>query len=171
MKIPVDIALHKKSRELELVYEDGPVRLSFEYLRVLSPSAEVQGHSPDEAVLQVGKRLVDITGVQVVGNYAIQFTFSDGHDSGIYSWDYLEKLVNERDVLWQQYLDDLAKNGSSREPNDPANKPFEEKAAKLKRTPLLPFLTTTAKNAEQQQGRGLQTGGSPSDRFRLPDGR
>lgn len=96
MKIPVDIALHKKSRELELVYEDGPVRLSFEYLRVLSPSAEVQGHSPDEAVLQVGKRLVDITGVQVVGNYAIQFTFSDGHDSGIYSWDYLEKLVNER---------------------------------------------------------------------------
>ena len=82
MKIPVDIALHKKSRELELVYEDGPVRLSFEYLRVLSPSAEVQGHSPDEAVLQVGKRLVDITGVQVVGNYAIQFTFSDGHDSG-----------------------------------------------------------------------------------------
>ena len=85
MKIPVDIALHKKSRELELVYEDGPVRLSFEYLRVLSPSAEVQGHSPDEAVLQVGKRLVDITGVQVVGNYAIQFTFSDGHDSGIYS--------------------------------------------------------------------------------------
>lgn len=132
MKIPVDIALHKKSRELELVYEDGPVRLSFEYLRVLSPSAEVQGHSPDEAVLQVGKRLVDITGVQVVGNYAIQFTFSDGHDSGIYSWDYLEKLVNERDVLWQQYLDDLAKNGASREPNDPANKSFEEKAAKLK---------------------------------------
>ena len=129
MKIPVDIALHKKSRELELVYEDGPVRLSFEYLRVLSPSAEVQGHSPDEAVLQVGKRLVDITGVQVVGNYAIQFTFSDGHDSGIYSWDYLEKLVNERDVLWQQYLDDLAKNGASREPT---NKPFEEKAAKLK---------------------------------------
>ena len=120
MKIPVDIALHKKSRELELVYEDGPVRLS------------LQGHSPDEAVLQVGKRLVDITGVQVVGNYAIQFTFSDGHDSGIYSWDYLEKLVNERDVLWQQYLDDLAKNGASREPNDPANKPFEEKAAKLK---------------------------------------
>ena len=60
MKIPVDIALHKKSRELELVYEDGPVRLSFEYLRVLSPSAEVQGHSPDEAVLQVGKRLVDV---------------------------------------------------------------------------------------------------------------
>ena len=91
MKIPVDIALHKKSRELELVYEDGPVRLSFEYLRVLSPSAEVQGNSPDEAVLQVGKRLVDITGVQVVGNYAIQYTFSDGHDSGIYSWDYLEK--------------------------------------------------------------------------------
>ena len=65
MKIPVDFALHKKSRELELVYEDGPVRLSFEYLRVLSPSAEVQGHSPDEAVLQVGKRLVDITGVPV----------------------------------------------------------------------------------------------------------
>ena len=132
MKIPVDIALHKKSRELELVYEDSSARLSFEYLRVLSPSAEVQGHSPDEAVLQVGKRLVDITGVQLVGNYAIQFTFSDGHDSGIYSWDYLEKLVNEKDVLWQRYLDDLVQNGASREPNDPVNKPFEKKAAKMK---------------------------------------
>ena len=85
-------------------------------------------------MLQVGKRFVDITGVQVVGNYAIQFTFSDGHDSGIYSWDYLEKLVNERDVLWQQYLDDLAKNGASRENGTSLaeNKPFEEKAAKLK---------------------------------------
>ena len=130
---PTELRVSTDRHRLVVTFSDGAsFDLSAEMLRVLSPSAEVQGHSPDEAVLQVGKRLVDITGVQVVGNYAIQFTFSDGHDSGIYSWDYLEKLVNERDVLWQQYLDDLAKNGASREPNDPANKPFEEKAAKLK---------------------------------------
>lgn len=128
MKVPVDIALHKKSKELELVYEDASIRLSFEFLRVMSPSAEVQGHTPEEAVLQVGKRLVDVTGIELVGNYAIRLIYSDGHESGIYSWDYLEHLIEHQDELWQQYLDELAEAGASREPGDPANKPFEEKA-------------------------------------------
>lgn len=126
MKIPVDIALHKKRRELELVYDDGAVNLSFEFLRVMSPSAEVQGHTPDEAVLQVGKRLIDITGIELVGNYAVRLIFSDGHESGIYSWDYFQKLIEQREELWSAYLDDLAEAGASREPDDPANKPFEE---------------------------------------------
>jgi DUF971 family protein len=128
MKIPSGIALHKKSRELELSYEDGrSVRLSFEYLRVMSPSADVQGHTPDEAKLQVGKRLVDITGAEPVGNYALRLVFSDGHDSGIYSWDYFEQLAAEHDERWAKYLADLAAAGASREPGDPANKPFEDK--------------------------------------------
>lgn len=110
MKLPIDLAIHKKSRELELIYEDGTdARLSFEFLRIMSPSAEVQGHSPDEAVLQVGKRLVDIVGIEPVGNYAIQITFSDGHDSGLYSWDYLEDLIANRDALWANYLEALEK--------------------------------------------------------------
>lgn len=128
MKIPCDIALHKKSRELELTYEgEEPVRLSFEFLRVMSPSAEVQGHTPDQAVLQVGKRLVDIESIEPIGNYAIAIKFSDGHDSGLYSWDYLEHLVQNQTELWEGYLQSLAEVGASREPDDPVNKPFEPK--------------------------------------------
>lgn len=119
MKLPIDLAIHKKSRELELTYEDGvAARLSFEFLRVMSPSAEVQGHSPDEAVLQVGKRLVDIVGIEPVGNYAIQITFSDGHDSGLYSWDYLEDLIVNHDALWANYLNALEKAGASRDSSE-----------------------------------------------------
>ncbi len=119
MKLPIDLAIHKKSRELELTYEDGvAARLSFEFLRVMSPSAEVQGHSPDEAVLQVGKCLVDIVGIEPVGNYAIQITFSDGHDSGLYSWDYLEDLIVNHDALWANYLNALEKAGASRDSSE-----------------------------------------------------
>ena len=133
MKVPVQVLVHQKTRTLELIYQNNARAVfPFEFLRVFSPSAEVQGHSPDEAVLQVGKAEVGLKGVEPVGQYALRLLYDDGHDSGVYSWDYFVKLVNERDVLWQQYLDDLAKNGASREPNDPANKPFEEKAAKLK---------------------------------------
>lgn len=116
MKLPIDLIIHQKSRELELVYEDDVARLSFEFLRVMSPSAEVQGHTPEDAVLQVGKRLVNILGIEPVGNYAIQIIFSDGHDSGIYSWDYLENLIMNHDVFWKAYLDALKKAGASREP-------------------------------------------------------
>lgn len=128
MKLPIDLAIHKKSRELELVYEDGTdARLSFEFLRIMSPSAEVQGHSPDEAVLQVGKRLVDIVGIEPVGNYAIQITFSDGHDSGLYSWDYLEDLIANRDALWANYLEALEKAGASRDPSEDDPRPSKPK--------------------------------------------
>lgn len=128
MKIPVDIALHKKSRELELIYEDGEsVRFPYEFLRVMSPSAEVQGHTPDQAVLQVGKRMVDLKTLEPVGNYALALGFSDGHDSGIYSWDYFEYLADNRETLWESYLKDLADHGASRDPDDPANNPFEPK--------------------------------------------
>ena len=128
MKIPCDIALHKKSRDLELFYEgEAPVRLSFEFLRVMSPSAEVQGHTPDQAKLQVGKRLVDIVAIEPIGNYAIAIKFSDGHDSGLYSWDYLEHLALNHDELWAQYLQAIEAAGASRDPDDPAIKPFEPK--------------------------------------------
>ena len=89
MRVPVDIVLHKQSKAMELVYEDGArYLLPYEFLRVLSPSAEVQGHSPEEAVLQVGKRDVTIVGVEPVGTYALRLVFSDGHDSGYDEWDY-----------------------------------------------------------------------------------
>ena len=94
----------------------------------MSPSAEVQGHTPEEAVLQVGKRLVDITGIELVGNYAVRLIFSHGYESGIYSWDYFQKLIEQHDELWNAYLNDLAKAGASRETMILSNKPFEEKA-------------------------------------------
>ncbi len=118
MKIPSNIVLHKKSRELELSYEDGVVaRLPFEFLRVYSPSAEVKGHAPGQEVLQVGKKNVDVTGLEPMGNYALKIVYSDGHDSGLYSWDYLEDLITHYDELWADYLDRLEKAGASREPS------------------------------------------------------
>lgn len=128
MRIPVDIVRHEKSRTLELVYDGGErALLPYEFLRVMSPSAEVQGHTPDEAVLQVGKRDVMITDLEFVGLYALRIVFSDGHSSGLYSWDYLEELARARDTLWENYLQELAAAGASRDPDDPANKRFEPK--------------------------------------------
>ncbi len=114
---PTEIELHQKSRVLELVFSDGSrFELSYELLRVYSPSAEVRGHGPGQEVLQVGKREIDISMLDPVGNYAVQPTFSDGHSTGIYSWDYLFWLGSNRDALWQEYLDRLAAAGASREP-------------------------------------------------------
>lgn len=114
---PTGITVHRKSREVELRFDDGNVfHLPFEFLRVFSPSAEVRGHGPGQEVLQLGKRDVDILAVEPVGNYAIRPRFDDGHDSGLYSWDYLYDLGMHRDQMWQQYLDQLDRTGGSRDP-------------------------------------------------------
>ena len=103
--IPTALTVHQKSRVLDIAFDDGrEFSLPFEYLRVFSPSAEVRGHGQGQEVLQVGKRDVGITAVEPVGNYAIQPTFSDGHNTGLYSWDYLYKLGNEQATLWADYL-------------------------------------------------------------------
>jgi len=115
---PTGISLHTRSRELELQYPDGrSFHLSCEFLRVHSPSAEVRGHGPGQEVLQVGKMNVQITAINPVGNYALQLVFDDGHDSGIYSWDYLHHLCIEQERLWQDYLQRLEKTGASRDPD------------------------------------------------------
>ncbi|MDO5057963.1 MAG: DUF971 domain-containing protein [Lautropia sp.] len=112
---PVNIVVHQRSRELEISFDDGAsFRFSFEFLRVHSPSAEVQGHSPEQAVLQHGKQDVLVTDIEPIGHYAIRPVFSDGHDSGLYSWDYLYRLGQEHDTLWQRYLAQLAGQGLSR---------------------------------------------------------
>ena len=114
---PVEITLHSKSRVLEVGFDDGKVfRLSCEYLRVYSPSAEVRGHGPGQETLQAGKKEVAITAVEPVGNYAVKLVFSDGHDTGLYSWDYLYELGEQEPRLWQQYLERLAVAGLYREP-------------------------------------------------------
>lgn len=114
---PVSINVHKKSATLELKYENGDSHtLTAEYLRVFSPSAEVQGHSPEQAVLQFGKKNVAFKNLEPQGHYAIKIVFSDGHDSGIYSWDYLLELAINHETKWQQYLDALREAGKSRDP-------------------------------------------------------
>jgi DUF971 family protein len=114
---PTRIVVHRKSRELEIAFSDGTeTRLSFEFLRVHSPSAEVRGHGPGQETLQTGKRDVDILAVDPVGHYAIQPRFSDGHESGIFSWDWLYRFAHEHDRLWQEYLNRLAAAGASRDP-------------------------------------------------------
>jgi DUF971 family protein len=114
---PVEIKLHQKSRKLEIAFSDGSrFELSYELLRVYSPSAEVRGHGPGQEVLQAGKRTVEIVSVEPSGNYAIQPTFSDGHGTGIYSWEYLYWLGENREKLWQDYLERLERAGASREP-------------------------------------------------------
>jgi DUF971 family protein len=116
-RVPVSITLHQKSRVLELEYDDGRrFRLPFEFLRVYSPSAEVKGHGPGQEVLQTGKRDVEIRSLEPVGAYAVQPVFSDGHNTGLYSWDYLYELGTGQERLWQTYLDRLAKAGASRDP-------------------------------------------------------
>lgn len=113
---PTDIKLHKKSATLELVYADGArTILPAEFLRVLSPSAEVRGHGKGQEVLQTGKRHVKIVNIESVGNYAIKLSFDDGHDTGIYSWTYLEELGRDQESLWNSYLDKLAQAKASRE--------------------------------------------------------
>ena len=114
--IPVKINIHKKSAELELVYsENSTFTLSAEYLRVFSPSAEVKGHGPDQAVLQYGKRDVQFRDVEPQGNYALKLIFSDGHDSGIFSWPYLYELAINQESNWASYLERLANAGKSRD--------------------------------------------------------
>ncbi|MDH4175713.1 MAG: DUF971 domain-containing protein [Betaproteobacteria bacterium] len=115
MPTPTEIKLHQKSRVLEVAFDDGrSFRLPYEYLRVFSPSAEVRGHGPGQEVLQVGKRDVEIRHVEPVGSYAIQPTFSDGHATGIYSWDYLYQLGLEQDSRWTSYLKQMDDAGASR---------------------------------------------------------
>lgn len=113
--IPHSIKLHKQSRLLEIAYDDGSqFEFTCEYLRVYSPSADVRGHGPGQGVLQVGKEHVSITGIEPVGNYAIKLIFDDGHQTGIYSWDYLYDLGRNQAQYWQEYLDDLSKAGHIR---------------------------------------------------------
>jgi DUF971 family protein len=115
--IPTDVKLHQASRVLELVFANGRhFRLPYEYLRVHSPSAEVRGHGPGQETLQTGKRDVTIASVEPVGHYALRPTFSDGHSTGIYSWDYLYDLGERQDDLWRRYLERLAAAGASRDP-------------------------------------------------------
>jgi DUF971 family protein len=114
--LPTEIKLHQASRVLELVFADGRAfRLPYEFLRVHSPSAEVRGHGPGQEILQIGKRDVTIKDVEPVGHYALRPTFSDGHDTGIYSWDYLYDLGVRQDELWQRYLQRMAAAGASRD--------------------------------------------------------
>jgi DUF971 family protein len=114
---PIEIKLHQKSRLLEIGFDDGKTfQLSCEYLRVYSPSAEVRGHGPGQEVLQEGKKDVEITAIEPVGNYAVKLVFSDGHDTGLYSWDYLHHLGEKQPSLWQRYLERLAVAGLHREP-------------------------------------------------------
>ena len=115
---PTDIAFHARSRELELAYANGDnYRLSCEFLRVNSPSAEVKGHGPGQEVLQTGKINVTINEIRPVGNYALQLIFDDGHDTGLYSWDYLLHLCRNREALWQDYLRRLSEAGAGRDPD------------------------------------------------------
>ena len=113
---PTEIKLHQKSRVLEIAFADGKrFTLPCEFLRVYSPSAEVRGHGPGEEVLQVGKKEVDITAIEPVGAYAVQLVFSDGHDSGLYSWDYLYNLGVNQATMWTHYLERIKEAGASRE--------------------------------------------------------
>jgi DUF971 family protein len=118
---PQDITLHSTSRVLEIGFSDGNTyRISFELMRVYSPSAEVQGHGPGQEVLQTGKREVGILALEPVGNYAVQPTFTDGHNSGIFSWDYLYFLGSQQDRLWSDYNNRLEAAGVSRDADMPA---------------------------------------------------
>jgi DUF971 family protein len=117
MPTPTEIKLHQKSRVLEISFDDGKTfRLPCEFLRVYSPSAEVRGHGPGQEVLQVGKKAVEITSIEPVGTYAIQPCFSDGHSTGIYSWDLLYDYGLHQDEMWRAYLKRLEEAGASREP-------------------------------------------------------
>ncbi len=116
MATPTEIKLRKQSRLLEIAFDDGSrYELPFEYLRVYSPSAEVRGHGPGQERLQTGKENVAITSIDPVGHYAVRLVFDDGHDSGLYSWTYLEELGQQQAANWQDYLDRLSAAGYARE--------------------------------------------------------
>jgi len=122
---PESLTVHGASRVLEIAFSDGAsFRIPFELMRVYSPSAEVQGHGPGQEVLQTGKREVTLTGLEPVGNYAVQPAFSDGHDSGIFTWEYLYFLGSQQQQLWQDYERKLAGAGVSRDD------PMPQKAGK-----------------------------------------
>jgi DUF971 family protein len=113
---PTDITVHQQSRVLEVSFSDGrQFRIPFELMRVYSPSAEVQGHGPGQEILQTGKREVELVSLEPVGNYAVQPTFSDGHATGIYSWDYLYFLGSQQDELWRRYEQRLQDAGVDRD--------------------------------------------------------
>jgi len=114
--IPTEIKLHRSSRILEVTFADGQVfKLPCELLRVYSPSAEVRGHGPGQEVLQAGKRDVGIDAIEPVGTYAVKLVFSDGHDTGLYTWSYLHELGSKQDERWQAYLERLQRAGASRD--------------------------------------------------------
>jgi DUF971 family protein len=118
---PTSITAHQQSRVLEVGFDDGKVfRIPFELMRVYSPSAEVQGHGPGQEVLQTGKRGVEIVALEPVGHYGIKPVFSDGHETGIFSWDYLYRLGAEQDALWRRYEARLAEAGVDRDSPMPA---------------------------------------------------
>jgi DUF971 family protein len=115
--IPTEIKLHQQSRVMEVAFnDDSRFTMPFEYLRVFSPSAEVRGHGPGQEVLQVGKKNIEIKNIEPVGQYAVVLVFSDGHDSGIYSWDYLYDLGAKQEFYWNSYLRRMDEAGASREP-------------------------------------------------------
>lgn len=114
--MPQAITVHETSRVLEVGFSDGATfRIPFELMRVYSPSAEVQGHGPGQEVLQTGKRNITLAGLEPVGNYGVKPLFSDGHDSGIFTWEYLYELGSRRDALWRQYEERLAAAGVDRD--------------------------------------------------------
>lgn len=114
-KLPSKIKLHKQSQQLELHFDGEQFLLPAEFLRVYSPSAEVKGHGPGQEVLQFGKKDVAITGIERAGNYALKLIFSDGHDSGIFTWSYFYDLGKNQEQLWSEYLHKLHNAGKSRE--------------------------------------------------------
>ena len=115
--IPTEIKLHQVSHKLEIAFNDGArFELPYEFLRVYSPSAEVRGHGPGQEVLQVGKKNIEVKGIEPVGSYAVQLTFSDGHDTGLYSWDYLYELGENYAELWDRYMSRMKAASASREP-------------------------------------------------------
>jgi len=114
--LPESMTVHGQSRVLEIGFSDGAqFRIPFELMRVYSPSAEVQGHGPGQEVLQTGKRDVTVVGIEQVGHYAVKPTFSDGHDSGLFTWEYLYFLGTEQEALWRQYEDRLKAAGAERD--------------------------------------------------------
>jgi DUF971 family protein len=116
MTTPTEITLHQKSKQLEVAFSDGEhFSLPFEFLRISSPSAEVRGHGEGQEVLQIGKKNVELTEVSPVGSYALKLTFDDGHDSGLYTWEYLYELGKHQEAKWNDYLKQLEAAGKSRE--------------------------------------------------------
>jgi DUF971 family protein len=132
--IPTEIKLHQASRILELAYADGTrFELPCEFLRVYSPSAEVRGHGPGQEVLQTGKRDVQIAAIEPVGTYAIKLTFSDGHDTGLYSWDHLYEIGRNQEALWKRYLERMREAGASREAASGVRRPITGSGATWKK--------------------------------------